>query len=312
MTAIAATSSPEKPETEKAATVKNSGKRLAGATVGIPPRQVDFRFPADARRYFVDDNGFSTLFFATLSGFFPPGERFFVESVRHYREQITDPVMRAKISGFIGQEAIHGREHERLNELLGERRIRVGFAEKSVKVALKTLGWFSPSQQLACTTFMEHFTALLAERLLLDEEFRSKTDPEMLQIWTWHALEELEHKTVAYDVYQQVSGSYVHRVLAVPITAVALVPAVLASMGYLLASDGQLFQREENARGWKFLFAKRGFVARIMPKMSEFLQRDFHPDNRDTTALVQEWRERLFGKDGSLLQDLRNREALMH
>lgn len=291
---------------------KTGGKRLAGATVGIPPRQIDFRFPADAQRYFVDHNGFSTLFFATLSGFFPPGERFFVESVRHYRDRITDPVMKAKISGFIGQEAIHGREHERLNELLSERRIRVGFAEKSVKVALKTLEWFSPSQQLACTIFMEHFTALLAERLLLDEEFRSKTDPEMLQIWTWHALEELEHKAVAYDVYQQVSGSYRHRVLAVPITAVALVPAVLASMAYLLATDGQLFQRKENARGWKFLFAKRGFVARIMPKMSEFLERDFHPDNRDTTALVKEWQERLFGTDGTLVEEFRNREALMH
>ncbi|MDQ8036784.1 MAG: metal-dependent hydrolase [Pedobacter sp.] len=291
---------------------KAPGKRLAGATVGIPPRQMDFRFPADSRRYFFDDNAFASMFFATLSGFFPPGERFFVESVRHYRDRISDPVMKAKISGFIGQEAIHGREHDRLNEMLTRRGIKVWFADRAVKVGLGFLEKFSPSQQLACTIFMEHFTALLAEQLLTDERFRARADAEIIPLWMWHAVEELEHKAVAYDVYQQVSGSYAHRVLAVPLTAVALTPMVVASMAWLLNAEGQIFNREDRARGWKFLFARRGFVARIMPKMGDFLARDFHPDNHDTTALVQEWQDKLFGPNGRLLEEFRNREALMH
>lgn len=280
-----------------------SRKRLAGATVGIPPRQMDFRFPADSRRYCFDDNAFATMFFATLSGFFPPGERFFVELVRHYRDRISDPVMKAKISGFIGQEAIHGREHDRLNDMLTGRGIKVWFADRAVKVGLGFLEKFSPSQQLACTIFMEHFTALLAEQLLTDERFRERADADIIPLWMWHAVEELEHKAVAYDVYEQVSGSYAHRVLAVPLTAIALKPMVVASMAYLLNAEGQIFNRADR---------ERGFVARIMPKMGEFLARDFHPDNHNTTALVQEWQEKLFGPDGRLLEEFRNREALLH
>lgn len=304
MTAPAGTIAPAEKSSAK--------KRLAGTTVGIPPRQMDFRFPADAERYFFDQNAFASMFFATLSGFFPPGERFFVESVRYYRDRISDPVMKAKVSGFIGQEAIHGREHDRLNDMLTSRGIKVWIADRAVRAGLGVLERFSPSQQLACTIFMEHFTALLAEQLLTDERFRARADAEIIPLWMWHALEELEHKAVAYDVYEQVSGSYLHRVLAVPLTAIALTPAVVASMVWMLAAEGQLRNREDRERGWKFLFARRGFVARIMPKMTDFLARDFHPDQHDTTALVEEWRERFFGNEGSLLDVLKNREAVMH
>lgn len=306
MTATANTSA------ASASFVKTAPRKPAGTAVGIPPRQMDFRFPPNSRRYFFDDNGFSTLFFATLSGFFPPGERFFMDSVRHYRHQIKGESLKAAISGFMGQEAIHGREHERLNELLSSRGIRVGMAESSVKMALGVLRRFSPAQQLACTTFMEHFTALFAEELLTNQRFRDKVDPQLLHLWTWHAMEELEHKSVAYDVYQQVSASYAHRVMAVPLTAVALVPAVVASMVYLLNADGELFNGAENARGWKMLLSKRGFIARFMPKMGDFLRRDFHPDDHKTDALVAQWREKLFGDGGALLDEFKNRTALMN
>ncbi|MDI1302079.1 MAG: metal-dependent hydrolase [bacterium] len=289
-----------------------AARKPAGAAVGIPPRQIDFRFPRDSKRYFFDDNGFSTLFFATLSGFFPPGERFFMDSVRHYRDEISGERLKACISGFMGQEAVHGREHERLNELLSSRGIKVGMAERSVKRALGVLRRFSPAQQLACTIFMEHFTALFAEELLSNQRFRDKVDPQLLHLWVWHALEELEHKAVAYDVYEQVSGSYAHRVMAVPLTAVALVPAIVASMVYLLNADRELFNGAENRRGFRLLFAKRGFIARFMPRMGEFLRRDFHPDDHNTDALVKQWQEKLFGENGSLLEEFRNREALMN
>jgi predicted metal-dependent hydrolase len=48
---------------------------------------------------------------ANLSAVFPEGEDFFVRSVRHFRDDIDDPVLRKQVAGFIGQEALHGREH---------------------------------------------------------------------------------------------------------------------------------------------------------------------------------------------------------
>ena len=138
------------------ATIKlKAGKKvLAGASVGIPPRQLNFEMHEIVKRYPVDNNATATLFMAMLSAFFPSGEKFFVESVRHYRERITDKKLKAAVSGFIGQEAIHGREHEKLNEFFNSRGIDTKFPEKTVNIGLWLLRRLSHQQQLACTTLM--------------------------------------------------------------------------------------------------------------------------------------------------------------
>lgn len=292
-------------------TTRPNARRLAGASVGIPPRQVDFPHSDDSPRYFYDNNAFATLFFAMLSGIFPPGERYFVDSVRHYRNDIKDHILQAEIAGFIGQEALHGREHDRLNHILNARGINTIYADKAIKVGLNLLKKVSPAQQLACTTFMEHFTALLGEQLLTDEKFRANADEEMLQLWLWHALEELEHKAVAYDVYEQVSGSRLNRLLAFPLVTSALLPAIGYAMAMLVISDGQALNFKENARGIRLLFApKTGFISRFLPKMGLFARKDYHPNKHNTDTLVAEWKERLFGEHGTLSSYLRNKESI--
>lgn len=285
-------------------------RKLAGAAVGIPPRQMDFRFPAQGARYFYDNNPLATHFFAMLSAIFPPGELFFMDSVRHYRDRVTDPVLKAKISGFIGQEAIHSREHDRLNDWLEARGFDVMVAQKGVAWGLGLLRRLSPSQQLACTTFMEHFTALLAEQLLTDANFRSKADPEMIGLWQWHALEELEHKSVAFEVYERVGNSRAERLLSYPLVAGALLPPILGSWAWMLLRDGQAFKTHENRRGLKLLLGRNGFVTRILPRMGLFARPDFHPDRHHTAELEKAWREKLFGSAGLLNAELRNREAI--
>lgn len=293
------------------AEMKAESRKLAGARVGIPPRQMKFEFPAESPRYFFDNNATATMFLAMLSGIFPPGERFFVESVRRYRDRIDDDTLKAQISGFIGQEAIHGREHERLNELLAERGIDTRRPEAAVKFALGLLEKFSPSTQLACTTLMEHFTALLGEQLLTDERLMKQFDPEMLKLWQWHALEELEHKAVAYDVYERVGNSHRERQLVPLLVAATVAPAAVAGWVYLLAREGKLHDIPDLARGINTLFGRHGFVTRILPKMPLFSAKRFHPNKHDTRKLEQSWREKMFGQGGALLSEFRNRGAVM-
>lgn len=293
------------------ADMKAESRKLAGARVGIPPRQMDFRLPEQGPRYFFCNNATATLFLAMLSGIFPPGERFFVESVRRFRDQIDDETLKAQISGFIGQEAIHGREHERLNAMLGERGIDTSTPEKAVRFALGLLERFPPSTQLACTTLMEHFTALLGEQLLTDERLMKQFDAEMLKLWQWHALEELEHKAVAYDVYEKIGNSHRERQLAPLLVAVTVGPAALFGWLYLLGKEGKLGDIPDVARGVSTLFGRGGFVSRILPKMPLFSARRFHPNKHDTRALEQRWRDRLFGENGALVNEFRNRAAIM-
>lgn len=292
------------------AEMKSEARKLAGARVGIPPRQMDFHFPGESPRYFYANNATATLFLVMLSGFFPPGERFFVESVRRFRDKITDDTLKAQVSGFIGQEAIHGREHDRLNQLLEKRGIDVKLPENAVKLALRLLERCSPSTQLACTTLMEHFTALLAEQLLTDEQFIGQFDAEMLKLWQWHALEELEHKSVAYDVYENIGNSQRERQLAPLLVLVTVGPAALLSWFYLIAKEGTFTDMRDMSKGFGLILGRKGFVTRILPKMGIFSGKRFHPKKHDTSTLEKTWREKLFGETGSLLSEFRNRAAI--
>lgn len=279
---------------------------LAGASVGIPPRNLKFQHDyLSSQRYPVAGNPFATAVIGVLSGIFPPGERFFVESVRHFRDRITDPELQAKVSGFIGQEALHGREHERLNEIFQASGLRVDIAERAVTLGLQVLTRFSPEQQLACTILMEHFTAIFGETFLRDRRFREQLDPEALKLWTWHALEELEHKSVAYDVYTQVSNSYRLKVQAVPLVLVTVLPAILGSLVAILAKDGQLKRHllPAHARGAAMFFGRHGLFRYMPRRLPHFLQRHFHPDQDDTRALEAQWRETLFGEQALLAQE---------
>ncbi|CBL46529.1 Hypothetical protein HDN1F_29460 [gamma proteobacterium HdN1] len=285
-------------------------RKLAGARVGIPPRQMKFQRLGGTPRYFFADNAASTLFLAVLSGIFPPGERFFVESVRNFRETLSDPTLKAKVSGFIGQEAMHGREHERLNQILKDRGIDAQVPEKAVQMALDLLRYLPQSTQLAATTFMEHFTALLGEALLTDEAFIQYFDAEMVKLWQWHALEEMEHKSVAFDVYETVGNSQRERQFATAAVLATVLPALLASWVYLVAKEGKLTDIRDLKRGISIIIGKNGVITRFLPKMPRFWARNYHPNEHDTRHIEQEWREKLFGKNGILNAEFTNREAV--
>ncbi|MFT8181264.1 metal-dependent hydrolase, partial [Mycobacteroides chelonae] len=78
----------------------------------IKTRRIRFRYPAGSlrRHYVQDDLGMSHVV-SVLSAAFPEGEAFMIRSVRAVADQLTDPVLKKQVAGFIGQEATHSREH---------------------------------------------------------------------------------------------------------------------------------------------------------------------------------------------------------
>jgi predicted metal-dependent hydrolase len=287
-------------------------RKTNGASVGIPARLMDFPLPEGRPRYpFFAGNPLASSLFAVFSGIFPPGERFFVESVRRFRDQVKDDVLKAEVSGFIGQEAIHGREHERLNEWFTANGYDVAMADRMIRISLGLLEKLPPSQQTACTSFMEHFTAHLAEQWLTHEEFRQTTDPEVIKLWTWHAIEELEHKSVAFDVHAQVSAqAYRERLLAAPLVLGALVPGIVFSWLWITWKHGEALNVRQHRRGLKSLLGKNGFITKVLVRIPEYWARDFHPEQQDTDAIEASWREQMFGENGVLNAHFRNRDAV--
>lgn len=281
--------------------------RLKAVDVGIPPRQLDFRLPADLPRWVYADNATATLFLAMLSAIFPPGEDFFVRSVVRYRDRIDDPRLAARVAGFTAQEVIHSREHDRLNDAFTSRGFDMAAAARPVALALELLAVLPARHQIACTAFMEHFTAVLAEDLLATPEFREKVHADVADLWLWHALEELEHKSVTYDVYETIGNRHHERVLAVALVLATVAPAAVAGWGTLLVQQRVWRMPGDLAEGFRLVFGPGMFLRRILRLMPLFHRPDFHPDDHDSSALEARWRELLFGADGSLTDQLRRR-----
>src|SRR5580658_7670351 len=128
----------------------------------------------DVPRHFAADGDLiGSHLAATLSAVFPDGEDFFVRSVRHFRDQITDPALKRQVAGFIGQEAVHGREHRVFNDRLDELGYPTKKYERFTKAGLRFRERILPPvSNLAATAALEHFTATLAELVLTNEEIR--------------------------------------------------------------------------------------------------------------------------------------------
>ena len=260
----------------------------------IQPRRMDFEFDPSIPRYWFAGDQFKTLLLSALSCTFPEGERFFVRSVRHYQPNITDPQLREEVKGFIGQEAHHGNEHEAFNAFLEERGIPASKVEAFV---LKGLKWqasrMSRERQLAKTCALEHFTAMLAETILEHPEMLEGMDERMLPLWLWHAVEESEHKSVAFDVYQDQVGSYWIRTSEMAKTTVEFLGFTI--FHYLQLRSGMDDKRDLRsvARGFNWLLGRPGWLRKLGPAYRSYYRRDFHPAQKDSKALREQGLKKL-------------------
>lgn len=278
----------------------------------IPRRHLDFDFdPASVPADWCEGDPFTTTHVAALSLLFPEGERFFVDSVKALRDRAADPALATQIAGFIGQEAMHGKAHRALNALLiahghaSVPRIEAGI-RRFLDLVRRTQ---PPASQLAATAALEHFTAVLAEGLLTDETMREALHPAVRALFLWHAFEESEHKAVAFDLYRAAGGSEARRIAVMAVTTCAFF-ATHARVHARLLRDRNLL-----GRPWRFvpglarMWIRPGYFRRMIPAYLAYYRPGFHPDQRDTRALLADWRERLFGDGGQLAHHVRESEA---
>lgn len=239
-----------------------------------------------------------------LSFVFPPGEAFFVMSVRNYLAKITDPVLKEQAGRFIFQEVMHSKEHARCNRVLNE--IHASGQEMSrISASLLSLvrRFSIKSAQLAVTCALEHFTAMLSDGLLKNQQrIVAEFDPAFAALWLWHAVEETEHKAVCFDVYQHVCGkgviSYLHRVFIMALTSVTFIGAL--SVGFTMMKWKTRRQQNTDPTDQPivvgprrfFRMPKIWFLLRAIPlKMYlDYYRFSFHPWDTDNRNLVDAWK----------------------
>ena len=259
--------------------------------IGITVRRLQFNPQAIRRHYFANSPVMSHLLTA-LSSTFPIGEQFFVHSVRNVRDKVKDENLQAQIAAFIGQEAMHSKAHAEFNaawrsEDYNLDRFQAWLARKDDYV--KNL---HPKIQLAITCAFEHFTALLGGYILRHPEVLATLDEDAAKLWVWHAIEEIEHRAVAFDVYQAVYGDdKIRRVIMRSVTT-GFASLTLYSATRLFLQDKKKSLPKVGGNIFGFYLLGKMFL-QLAPEYLAYFKTDFHPSEIDYTKLIRDWKQRL-------------------
>lgn len=272
---------------------------ITAASVGtrtpasFPVRHLKFDF-ATTRRYWFGGDPFMTHFMNAMSGVFPQGELMLIEALRKLRPQIDDPVLQAEIGAFIGQEAIHAREHMAFNRYADEQAIDMATLESRIQTLYTLMQKVLPTMHImAVGCAIEHITATLGGELLRREDWNQRMTGPVAELWLWHAIEENEHKAVFMDAYKAADGAYALRAFYMALAGSCVLLLILGNWQRLLRGDGKLSARQAIKFLWQFA-GPGGLVSpRVIRELLDYFRPGFHPNDHDTKALEQQWREKL-------------------
>lgn len=275
-------------------------------------RRPEFGLENNFSKYYADGNAFLTHLLNSLHVVFPEGEKLFIRSVKNYADQITDPQLKARVKGFIGQETQHMAQHERIWDTLESQGVTAHefdkwYAKHAYETVEGMIAKLSSEDmykrlQLAVTCALEHYTATLAE-VAIDPEINAMEgfDEKMKALLMWHAAEEIEHKSVAFDVMQQVDGSQITKNIGMVVGTWALLFYGAVGTVKFLAEDKELKLMDIPTSLVDKAPKLAKVVAAMVPKILEYFRPDFHPDQMNNDQLAIDYfnaNQKFFKKAG--------------
>lgn len=255
-----------------------------------PRRDLDFEFDKVPKHWFGGD-AFKTRFFDAMSMLFPEGEKFFIECVRDYRDQVTDPELQQQIRDFMQQEGQHGMVHTQFNNRLKDQGIDV---DRILEFQVKVLGnyrrkmpkWFT----LSMTASAEHMTAIMAHSFMQRSDIFHEADPRIRAMYLWHGVEEIEHKAVAFDVLTKIArANYFQRISGLLWETLLFPFHTFMIMRHMLKIDQVRSPWKVWLKGLWWLYGPGGLYMRLMPHYLAFYLPGFHPWKFGKTKRMQIW-----------------------
>ncbi|MDZ7888497.1 MAG: metal-dependent hydrolase [Pseudomonas sp.] len=259
----------------------------------IPRENIDFGLDASIPRYWYANDPYKTRVMDGMQLYFPEGERYFITSVRPFREQISDPILAKHVKDFTRQEGQHGIAHTQFNQLLRDQGMPV---DKMLAMQKKRnnfwLTRFSQEFNLALTGAFEHFTALLAEGFFSRKQVMEGADPRVKALFAWHAIEEMEHKAVVFNVMTTVAKvGYFKRSAAMVYATLEMTFETYRSTDVLLKADG--FSWLERKRMFfahlPWMYGRNGVFSSFSGMILAYLKPGFHPDDIPVVHNYPDW-----------------------
>lgn len=255
----------------------------------------DYRFErASHERWWHSGDPVATAFYTALSASFPLGERFFIDAVKAHRHLI-DGKLKDQVADFIFQESVHSREHVAFNKDAQAAGYDMDSLEARTKAQIAHGYKEKPIEQLGITAAMEHFTAIMAAEVLSNPRHFEGMPEDTANLWRWHAMEELEHKAVAFDVYRAATKGWPAPVRWLRRSSVMAISTYFF-FAELLGNMKDLFQQDgiDNAATWRralrFMLREPGLMGATMKSYLRYYKPGFHPWAQDDRRLLDDAR----------------------
>ena len=256
-------------------------------------RDPSFELKKHLSSNWANDDAFLTAVLNGLSFCFPKGEKFFMNSVRAFKEDVRLKDMSEEIRMFCIQEATHTREHIKYNQLLCE--LKGYDLEKLESIFVKSLeksytNKVDNKTRLAITTAIEHITATMGANILKGKILKS--DNPVVDMWKWHSLEEVEHKAVSHDVYKTINGSNKVLRIVMKLGLIDLITVITRIAIKMLKHDKQFWKLSTFKSMFKFFFSKNGALRVNYADYKSFFDKDFNPEIHGSDLDLTPWKEK--------------------
>ena len=269
-----------------------SGKQAVPTPDDLTITVRDLRFGRAAKpgKWWLAGNPVATHWHNALSATFPRGEAMFIESVKAHRSGVP-PKLEAEIRAFVKQEINHTREHLVFNKAAIDAGYDLETIDRRLEANLALTKDRPPIINLAVTIALEHYTAMMANDFLSNPKHFAGAEQESAQMWRWHAMEEIEHKGVAYDTYLHATKDWTRwRRWKLKSIMMLLVSGSFLKNRWndtleLLAQDGITGPKVKLQLAW-YLVGSPGVLRRVFPAWCAYFLPGFHPWNHDDRALI--------------------------
>lgn len=249
--------------------------------------------------HYVDADPLATHLFNVMHLLLPEGEEWFVRTFKEALPLIHDEQLKEDVIGFIGQEAMHAQAHTQVLDQLTAYGIDVEpYVEQMRFLFGRALGnrtghsRNSLVERIALIAAVEHLTAFLGDWVLNARQLDVvEFDPTMLDLLRWHGAEEVEHRSVAFEVMQYFDVRPARRLR----TYIAIAPTMVwfwtRGVRFLMDQDPTLAalppkKRRPSLRDYRRIAARGLFPSpKSLWKASlRYLRSDYHPSQEGSTA----------------------------
>lgn len=259
----------------------------------IEPRRLSFGFEKKENFSWVLNNDIKTYHFIATALFLPLLEKMLVVSLKRSFSLLNEPKLKKQVRSLVLQESIHGSEFNRYVNIIKKYRQVHLEPQRFMKTTRWLVGVFSklsPTFHFALSAAGEHYTAITGVLFLEEPHWFEGIPPEQIALWRWHCIEEIEHKEVAYDVYNYVNGNYFIRILAMLLMTLSFSMTYSSLIIKLMRQDKKKGKFKFLLEAMQFYWGRNGFLRKLIKPYFAYFKLHFHPKQQQSNHLISHWK----------------------